>query len=109
MTDTITFEEFKKVDLRIGKILEVEDHPNADKLYILTVDIGQEKRKMVAGIKKWYSKEELIGKEVVIVSNLEPKVIRGVESKGMILASLVDDTLGIITVDKELPPGSKIT
>ena len=85
MADIITFEEFKKVDLRIGKILEVEDHPNADKLYILTVDIGQEKRKMVAGIKKWYSKEELIGKEVVIVSNLEPKVIRGVESKGMII------------------------
>lgn len=105
----IKFEEFKRMDLRVGKILEVEDISGADKLYLITVDIGDEKRKMVAGIKPWYSKEELIGKNVVVIVNLEPKTIRGIESKGMLLATLFDNKLSILTTDKEVPPGSKIT
>lgn len=106
----IRFDEFKKMDLRVGKILEVEDIPGADRLYLITVDIGSEKRRMIAGIKPWYSKEELIGKNIVVIVNLEPKVIKGIESRGMLLATLFDNKLSILTTDKEdVPPGSKIT
>ena len=105
----ISYDEFKKMDLRVGKILEVEDHPNADKLYLVTVDIGSEQRKLVAGIKPSYSKEELIGKSVVVLTNLAPKTIRGVESKGMVLASISGETLGILTVEKGIPPGSPVS
>lgn len=105
----IKFEEFKKMDLRVGKIIEVEEIPGADRLYLLTVDIGNEKRKIVAGIKVWYKKEELIGKNIVVIVNLEPKIIKGIESKGMLLATLFDNTLSLLTTDKDVPPGSKIT
>ncbi len=105
----VTFEDFKKLELRVGKVLSVEDHPDANKLYLITVNIGEETRRVVAGIKPYYAKEELVGKSVVVVTNLEPKVIRGVESKGMILASRAGDGLGILTIDRELPPGSVIS
>lgn len=106
----IKFDEFKKMDLRVAKILEVEDVPGADRIYLLVVDIGDEKRKIVAGIKPWYKKEELIGKNIVMIVNLEPKTIRGIESKGMLLATLFDNKLSILTTDKEeVPAGSKIT
>jgi len=106
----IKFDEFKKMDLRVAKILEVEDVPGADRIYLLVVDIGDEKRKIVAGIKPWYKKEELIGKNIIMIVNLEPKTIRGIESKGMLLATLFDNKLSILTTDKEeVPAGSKIT
>ena len=108
--EMVSFDDFKKLDIRIGKILQVEDHPNADKLYVLEVDIGDEKRKIVAGIKPYYpEKEKLLGKLVVIVVNLQSRAIRGVESNGMLLAGLDDNTLGILTVDRELKPGTKVT
>ncbi len=106
----LRFEDFKRMDLRVGKIIEVEDVPGADRLYLITVDIGDEKRKMVAGIKPWYGKQDLIGKNVVVIVNLEPKTIKGIESKGMLLATLFDNKLSILTTDKDdVPPGSKIT
>ncbi|MCD6221333.1 methionine--tRNA ligase subunit beta [bacterium] len=108
--ETIKFDDFKKVDLRVGKILEVEEIEGADKLYLLTVDIGDETRKLVAGIKPWYEKEQLIGKIIIVVANLEPKKIKGIESNGMLLATLFDNKLSILTTDKEdVPAGSKIT
>lgn len=107
--EIISFDDFKKLDLRVGKILDVEDVEGADKLYLLTVDIGDETRKLVAGIKPWFEKEKLLGKNVVVVVNLEPKVIRGIESRGMILATLFDNDLSLLTTDKEVPAGSKIT
>ncbi|HOK56960.1 MAG TPA: hypothetical protein PKV21_04855 [bacterium] len=108
--EIVKFEEFKKMDLRVGKIIEVEDVEGADRIYLLTVDIGDEKRKLVAGIKPWYTKEELINKKIVVIVNLEPKIIRGIESKGMLLATMFDNKLSILTTDKEdVPPGSKIT
>jgi methionyl-tRNA synthetase len=108
--EIVKFDEFKKMDLRVAKILEVEDVPGADRIYLLTVDIGDEKRKIVAGIKPWYKKEELIGKNIIMIVNLEPKTIRGIESKGMLLATLFDNKLSILTTDKEeVPAGSKIT
>ncbi|PIQ86897.1 MAG: methionine--tRNA ligase, partial [Candidatus Omnitrophica bacterium CG11_big_fil_rev_8_21_14_0_20_45_26] len=82
-----TIEDLKKLDLRIAEILKVEPHPNADRLWLLTIRIGEEERQIVAGIKKFYSAEALLGKKIVVVANLEPAVIRGVESKGMLLAA----------------------
>jgi methionyl-tRNA synthetase len=105
----VSFEQFKEMDVRIGKVLEVESIEGADKLYLVTVDIGDETRKIVAGIKTWYIREDLLGKNVVVLVNLEPKVIRGVESKGMLLATLSDNNLSILTTDREVPPGSKVS
>ncbi len=106
----ISYNTFKEMDIRIGRVLEVEDVEGADKLYLVTVDIGTETRKMVAGIKPWYTKDELIGKNVVVLANLEPKVIRGVESKGMLLATMFDNRLSILTTDRQdIPPGSIVS
>lgn len=104
----ISLEDFKKIDLRVGKIIEVKDHPNADKLYVLTVDLGNEKRNIVAGIKKYYKPEELIGKYIIVVANLEPKNIRGVISEGMLLAAQDDKEISLLTVDKEIKVGAKV-
>jgi|SRR3989344_3936210 len=104
----IKFEDWEKLDLRSGRILEVKDHPNADKLYVLKVDIGEE-RQIVAGIKKSYSKEELIGKQIIVISNLEPVILRGVESQGMLLAVGEDENSRVLlTLDKEFISGEKV-
>jgi len=104
----INYEDFSKLELRVGKILEANDHPNADRLYVLKVDLGVTTIQLVAGIKNYYTKEELIGKSVVIVANLEPKMLRGVESNGMLLAAHSEDKIVILTTDKEVLPGSFI-
>jgi len=92
----VTIDEFRKLELKIGEIKEVSDHPNADRLYVITVDIGDKTKQLVAGIKGSYAKENLVGKQVVVVDNLEPALLRGVESQGMLLAA--SDTLGIAIV-----------
>ncbi len=104
----ITFDEFKKVEIKTATILSVKDHPDADKLYVVDIDLGSEKRQVVAGIKKHYTPEELIGKNVAVIVNLEPAVIRGVESNGMLLAASDSEMLSILTLDKGLPAGSTI-
>ena len=107
MTTKIPYSDFEKLDLKVGKILEVKDHPNADKLYILTVDLAEEKpRQILAGLKPYYKKEELLNKKAIFIANLEPRDIRGLESNGMILAA--DNTKGkviFLTVDKEIEAG----
>ncbi|MCF6147477.1 MAG: methionine--tRNA ligase subunit beta [Candidatus Kuenenia sp.] len=106
----ISIEDFLRVDLRIAVIKHVEPHPNADKLLILKIDVGDEnqERQIVAGIKNYYSPEELIGKQIVIVNNLAPSVIRGIESQGMLLAAKDTEKLAIITTEKNVQPGSRI-
>jgi len=104
----ISMEEFKKLNIRIARIKEVTDHPNADRLYVVRLVIGEEERDVVAGIKKGYNKEELLGKLVVIIENLEPAVIRGVESKGMILATQDGETMAVLSPDKPVAPGSLV-
>jgi methionyl-tRNA synthetase len=106
--EQISFEEWKKVDLRIAKIIDVKDHPNADKLYVIRVSLGSEERTIVAGIKPWYKKEELIGKKIVIVANLQPKNFRGIESKGMLLAAEHENDVALLTVDRDIKEGSKV-
>jgi len=108
----IPFKEWKKIDLRVGKILEVKDHPNASRLYLLKVDIGTEKRTLVAGLKEHYKPKELKGKLCVIFSNLEPATIRGVKSEGMILAAVNRKTekekVVLLAPEKNIDLGSKI-
>lgn len=107
---TIEFSDFSKVDLRVAKITAVEDIPGADKLYKLSIDVG-EKRTICAGIKQYYDKEELLGKLVVIIKNLAPRMLRGIESQGMVLAaSSVDHKIiSLLSPDKDMEPGSKIS
>jgi methionine--tRNA ligase beta chain len=106
----VSFEEFSKLDLRIAKIEEVEEIEGSDKLYKLTISLGEEKRTLVAGIKKYYKKEELVGKEIVVVANLEPKVIKGVTSQGMLLAATSKNgDVSLLVPDKEVEEGSKIS
>jgi methionyl-tRNA synthetase len=105
----VSYNQFKDMEIRTGKVLQVEEIEGADKLYLITVDIGIETRKIVAGIKPWYSIQELTGKHVIILANLEPRVIRGVESKGMLLATLADNNLSVLTTDREVPPGSIVS
>ena len=93
---------FSSIDLRVGKILEVSPHPKADKLLILKVDLGSEKRQIIAGIRKAYSEEELLGKNIVIVANLKPAKLRGIESKGMLLAASNENDIGVLTVNGKL-------
>ena len=111
MTEQIKFKDWQKLDIRIGKILKVEDIEGADKLYKLEVDIGTEKRILAAGIKQYYSKEELEGRLCVVFVNLEPKTLRGIESKGMILAAVNEDESKVILIEpeKSIEVGSKIS
>ena len=104
----VSFEDFKKLSMKIGKIKEVKDHPDADRLYVMKVDIGGEEREVVAGIKKAYSDEELKDKLVVVVDNLQPAMIRGVESHGMVLAAHDNDSLVVICPDKDITPGATV-
>lgn len=105
----VEFKDWEDLDLRIAKILEVEDHPNADKLYVLKVKIGEEERTIVAGIKSNYSKEDLIGKKIIVFKNLKPVVLRGVKSEGMLLAASDGDKVVILTPDKEIKSGARIS
>jgi len=105
----VEFSEFEKLDLRIGKIKEVRDHPKADKLYLLEVDLGKgDERQLVAGIKSMYRKEELIGKQVVVVTNLKPREVRGEKSEGMILAADINGKPVLLMPDKKVKIGAKI-
>lgn len=101
-------DDFRKLELRIAEIKEVNDHPNADKLLVLVVDLGDRQKQVVAGIKSFYTKEELIGKQVVLVDNLDPVILRGVESQGMILAGSDDSLLAVVSPDKKLKLGSVV-
>lgn len=107
----ITLNEFKKLDLRIGEIKGAKEHPNAEKLYILLVSLGQGEHdiQLVAGLKNHYSEDELIGKKIVVVSNLEPAIIRGVESQGMLLAASFKDKVTLIQPEKDIETGSKVS
>jgi len=109
--ENITFTDFQKLDIKVAEIKTVEDIEGADKIYKLTVSLGEEERQLVAGIKPYYPKEELIGKKVLVLANLEPRTIRGVESRGMILCAHTEDRtqLACTTVARDIAPGSKVS
>ncbi|MBU0467581.1 MAG: methionine--tRNA ligase subunit beta [Candidatus Omnitrophica bacterium] len=104
-----TIEDFMKIQMVSAQIKEVADHPNADRLYVLKVDVGEEEpRQLVAGIRKSYQKEELVGKRIIVIKNLEPAVIRGEESQGMLLAVTGENGPVLLTPEKEVPLGSQV-
>lgn len=105
----ITIEDFAKLDLRVAKVLEAEKIEGSDKLLKLRLEVGSETRQVVSGIAKYYSPESLIGKSVILVANLKPAKLRGVESQGMILAASNDTGLVIATLDGEISSGSRVT
>ena len=117
MTDeakpTIAYDDFAKLDLRIARVVEVTDHPNADKLIVLTIDLGAEHRQLVAGLKPYLDDpQSLVGKDIVVVANLEPRKMRGIESNGMLLAASHGEEqreVTVLTTDGPVPPGAAVS
>ena len=107
----ITFDDFLKLHLRVAKVVEAMDHPKADKLLVLKVDLGGEQRQLVAGIKGHYQPQDLVGRNIVVVANLQPRMMRGYESQGMLLAAVTEaqDKVVLVTVDRDVPPGTKVS
>lgn len=105
----ITIEEFAKLDLRVATVKAVEPHPNADRLFVLKIDLGTEERQLVAGIRAHYTPEALIGKQIVVVANLQPAVLRGVESQGMLLAASDGERVAVLSPEQPVSPGSKVS
>lgn len=110
--EIVNFSDWEKLDLRVAEIIKVEDIEGADKLYKLEIDVGElGKRVICAGIKKYYEKEELEGKKIVIIANLQARKMRGIESQGMLLAASNDDKSKVVLLvpDKEIEAGSKVS
>ena len=109
MADLINYDDFAKLELRVAKVLEARPHPNADKLLLLQVDVGDEQKQIIAGIRQHYTPEQLVGKLIVIVNNLAPAMLRGETSNGMLLAATSGDKVIVLTVDDpSCVPGAKI-
>ncbi|GMR18943.1 MAG: hypothetical protein BMS9Abin34_065 [Patescibacteria group bacterium] len=105
----VPFSDFKKLDLRVGRVLAVEDVEELDKIYKLTVDVGEEKpRTILAGVKEFLKPQDLESKNIVVVANLEPKEVRGILSEGMLLAAEVDGKPTLISPESEVDPGTPI-
>jgi len=110
-SECVSFDDFTKLKLRVGRVIEASDHPNADRLLVLKVDLGDEQRQLCAGLKGHYTPEELVGRNLVIVANLAPRMMRGIESQGMLLASTSPDQSRVVIVSPEsdIEPGSPVT
>jgi methionyl-tRNA synthetase len=98
----ISIDDFRKVELRVATITSAEPHPNADKLMVLQIDLGGELRQICAGIRNHYTAEELVGKQIIVVANLETAKLRGLESQGMLLAASDDERVIVLTPDKSV-------
>jgi methionine--tRNA ligase beta chain len=105
----ISIDDFRKVELKIATVKSAELHPNADKLMVLQIDLGAEQRQICAGIRNHYTPEELVGKQVVVVANLETAKLRGLESQGMLLAVSDEGRIIILTPEKSVLAGAKVS
>jgi methionyl-tRNA synthetase len=109
MSELVTINDFAKFELRVATVLEAQKMKDADKLLVLKIDLGGEQRQIVGGVAKSYEPEALVGKQIVIIANLVPAKIRGVQSNGMLLAAVTDDgSLCVVTPDKKMPDGSPV-
>lgn len=109
--DQITIDEFKRLDLRVARVLSVERVEGADRLLKLEIDLGIERRTIVAGIAQFRAPDELVGRSIIVVANLQPATIRGIQSQGMLLAAggRPDEVpFGLLTLDRDVPPGTAI-
>lgn len=105
----ISIDEFRKIEIKIATIKQAEPHPNADRLMVLKIDLGMEERQLVAGIKGHYLPEDLIGKQIAVITNLEPAKLRGIESQGMLLAVTDEERIVLLHPDKPANPGAKVS
>jgi len=105
----ISIDDFRKVELKIATVKAAEPHPNADRLLVLQVDLGSEQRQICAGIRNHYAPEDLVGKQVVVVANLETATLRGLESQGMLLAASDEGRVIVLTPEKSVAAGSKVS
>jgi tRNA-binding protein len=105
----ISIDDFRKVELKIATVKSAEPHPNADRLMVLKVDLGDEERQICAGIRNHYTPKDLIGRQIVVVANLETAKLRGMESQGMLLAASDDGRVIILTPEKSVQPGAKVS
>lgn len=116
----LSIDDFRKVELRVGSVLEVNPHPSADRLYVIRVDLGareadgpaepgRDVRELVAGIRACYRPDELVGRQVIVVANLEPAVIRGVTSRGMLLAAIDDGQPVLLAPDRPVGAGAAVS
>jgi len=108
MKPEITYDDFSKLELRVATVLSAREHPNADKLLLLQIDIGQGQRQIVAGIRGHYQPEKLVGRQIVVLCNLEEAVLRGEESNGMLLAAGDGDGVVLLRPDRECDAGAPI-
>ncbi len=110
-TEWVSFDDFTRLKLRVGRVIEASDHPNADRLLVLKVDLGDEQRQLCAGLKGHYTPEQLVGRNLVVVANLAPRMMRGIESQGMLLAATTPDQSRVVIVSPEsdIEPGSPVT
>ena len=108
MKPEISYEDFAKLDLRVATVLEARPHPNADKLMLMQIDLGDRQKQIVAGIRGHYEPGELVGRQVVVVTNLEEAVLRGEESAGMLLAASDGDRVVLLQPDSPCKPGSGV-
>jgi methionine--tRNA ligase beta chain len=104
-----TLADFQQIDLRVATVLAAEPHPNADRLLVLRIDLGGEERQIVAGIRASYEPAALLGKQIVVVANLEPARLRGVESQGMLLAVRDGERVALVTTDSAVSAGGKVS
>jgi methionine--tRNA ligase beta chain len=104
----ITIDDFRKLELKVAEIKEVNEHPDADRLYVITLDLGDRTKQVVAGIRASYQKEDLVGKQVVVVDNLEPAILRGIESQGMLLAASDEQGIVIVSPLRKVTLGSTV-
>ena len=104
----ISYDDFKKVELKVAKILTAEKIEGSDKLVRLEVSLGEGKRQIIAGVGKVYAPDQLVGREIVIVANLEPRILMGLESQGMLLAADEEGRPALLAPDREVPPGSMV-
>ncbi|TMA96994.1 MAG: methionine--tRNA ligase subunit beta [Deltaproteobacteria bacterium] len=105
----ISIDEFRKIELRVATIRSAEPHPNADKLMVLQIDLGSEQRQICAGIRSHYTAEELVGRQIVVVANLETAKLRGLDSQGMLLAASDEGRVIMLTPEKSVQAGSKVS
>jgi methionyl-tRNA synthetase len=109
LSGDIEIGDFAKVELKTARVMSAEPHPDADKLLVLTVQVGDEQRTICAGIRQWWQPEQLVGKDIVIVANLKPRKLRGVMSQGMLLAVQDGDDVIPLTAMKPVQPGLRVS
>ena len=109
MSEAIKYEDFAKLELRVAKVIEARPHPNADKLLLLQIDVGGESKQIVAGIRQHYTPEQMVGRLIVVVNNLEPAILRGESSQGMLLAATSGEKVVLLQpADVDCIPGAKV-